>query len=110
MLFQDLDQPWQLLLSEILSFLTYGYSYFELILKRRQGQHPPRNRDGTQPLPSQFTDGLIGLGSIAPRGQETTLRWEFGPAGELRGMHQVDPWSGKHAYIPYEKALHFITF
>ena len=35
MLFDDLDMPWSMLLSEILSFLPFGFSIFELTFKRR---------------------------------------------------------------------------
>jgi hypothetical protein len=108
MLFEDLQLPWSLLLAEILSFLTYGYAYLEMVFKRRLGPNPPPRPDGSRPLPSAFDDGLIGLGRLAPRAQETVLRWEFSPEGILLGAHQLDPWSGKHAYIPYEKALHFV--
>jgi hypothetical protein len=107
MLFEDLDMPWALLLSEILSFLPYGWSLFEMVFKRRQGLDPPLNPDGTRPLPSRFTDGYIGLGKIAPRSQDTLLRWEFDHTGGLLGMHQMDPWMGRHAYLPYEKCLLF---
>src|SRR5262249_5053996 len=37
MLFDDLDMPWPMLLSEILSFLPFGFSFFELTFKRRLG-------------------------------------------------------------------------
>jgi hypothetical protein len=107
MLFEDLDQPWSLLLSEILSFLPFGWSWFEMVLKRRQGLHPPPLPDGTPALPSKFTDGYVGLGKVAPRSQDTLLRWEFDATGSLLGMHQLDPWMGRQAYLPYEKSLLF---
>jgi hypothetical protein len=107
MLFDDLDLPWSLQLSEILSFLRYGWAWFELVLKRRQGLHPPPLPDGTPALPSRFTDGYVGLGKIAPRAQDTLLRWEFDRTGSLLGLHQLDPWIGRQAYIPYEKSLLF---
>jgi len=107
MLFHDLSMPWALLVSEILSFLPYGFSWFELIFKRRQGSQPPPLPDGTPAMPSQFNDGYIGLGKIAPRAQETVLRWIFRDNGDLLGMQQLDPWMGRHAYLPYEKSLLF---
>jgi hypothetical protein len=107
MLFEDLDLPWSLMLSEILSFLPFGWSYFELVFKRRQGVHPPPHPDGSPGLPSKFNDGYLGLAKIAPRAQETLLRWEFDHTGSLLGMHQLDPWMGRQAYLPYEKCLLF---
>jgi hypothetical protein len=107
MLFKDLDQPWGLLLSEILSFLPFGYAFFELIMKRRLGQDPPPVTPDQPGLPSHFNDGLIGFGSIAQRGQDVLLRWEYTHAGSLLGAHFVDPWAGKQFYIPMSKALLF---
>ena len=107
MLFDDIEIPWSLLISEILSFLPFGWSMFELIFKRRLGLDPPAHPDGTRPLPSTFNDGLIGLGKIAPRAQDTLLRWKFDHTGSLLGMHQLDPWMGHQAYLPYEKCLLF---
>jgi|SRR5215471_6459032 len=107
MLFEDLELPWSLLQSEILSFLPFGFSYFEMVFKRRLGLDPPPQPDGMPGLPSRFNDGLIGLGKIALRPPDTVLRWEFDQTGGLMGMHQIDPFAGRQAYIPYEKALLF---
>jgi hypothetical protein len=107
MLFEDLDLPWSLLISEILSFLPFGYSWFELVFKRRLGRTPPPLPDGSPGLASKFDDGYIGLGKIAPRAQDTTLRWMFDHTGSLLGMHQLDPFAGHQAYLPYEKCLLF---
>jgi hypothetical protein len=107
MLMHDLDQPWGLLLSEILSFLPFGYSWFETILKRRLGPHPPDVAPNQPGLPSQFDDGLIGFGKISQRSQDTVLRFEFDWTGSLKGMHQIDPWAGRQAYLPLEKSLLF---
>jgi hypothetical protein len=107
MLFEDLDMSWSLLISEILSFLPFGWSWFEIVLKQRLGLTPPPLPDGSPALPSCFQDGYIGVGKLAPRSQDTLLRWAFGPSGDLLGMHQMDTWSGRHAYLPYEKALLF---
>lgn len=107
-LFHDLDLPWQMLLSEVLSMLPFGWSLFELVLKRRMGPDAPVSQQPGLPfLPSRYDDGRIAFGKIAPRAQDTLLRWEFDDTGGLRGMHQLDSWSGKQAYLPYEKCLLF---
>lgn len=121
-LFKDLDMSWSLQLSEILSFLTFGWSWFELVFKRRQGMHPP-GPGATSPLlgpygqagstlpqtpaRSIYDDGMIGLAKIAPRSQDTLLYWQFDQVGALQGMHQMDPWMGRHCYLPYEKSVLF---
>jgi len=107
MLFQDLDVSWSMLLSEILSFLPYGWSYHEMVFKRRQGPTPPPFPDGTPQAPSHYADGYIGFATIAPRSQDSLLRWAFAPNGDLLGMHQLDPWMGRQAYLPAEKCLLF---
>jgi len=107
MLFDDLPMSWSLLISEILSFVPFGFSLFELVLKRRLGLNPPPMPDGSPALPSKFNDGAVGLGKIAPRSQDTLLRWELGWSGDILGAHMLDPWAGRAAYIPMEKALLF---
>jgi hypothetical protein len=107
MLFKDLDMPWSLLLSEILSFLAFGFDYREMVFKRRLGDDPPPLADGTPALPSLYDDGLIGFGKIAQRSQDTVLRWAFDSTGALLGMHQLDPWTSSQAYLPYAKCLLF---
>src|SRR5262245_53625655 len=107
MLFEDLDQPWSMLLSEILSFLPYGFSFFEIVLKRRLGLEPPDQPDGRHGLPSKFNDGLLGFGKIAQRSQDTIYRWSFDWTGEWEGLLQIDPFAGRQSYIPREKGLLF---
>lgn len=107
MIFDDLDMSWSLLISEILSFLPFGWSWFELVFKRRLGLNPPPMPDGTPAPPSKFNDGLVGVAKIAPRAQDSLLRWAFNSQGDLLGLHQLDPWMGRQAYIPYEKSLLF---
>jgi hypothetical protein len=122
-LFEDLDLPWAMQLSEFTSMLPFGWSYHELVFKRRQGLHPealpagPGRLDGAlgqagsllppAAAPSRFDDGMIGLAKIAPRSQDTLLYWQFDQTGALAGMHQMDPWMGRHCYLPYEKCLLF---
>src|ERR1051325_8303457 len=109
MLFQDLDMPWPMLMSEIDSMLWAGWDLREVAFKRRLGPNPPPLADGTPQLPSRFNDGLIGLGRIAPRAQDTPFRWEFDATGGLKGMHQLDSYIGRQAYLPMEKCLLFRT-
>jgi hypothetical protein len=110
MLFRDTSMPWAMQQSEIRSYLPYGFSLMEIVLKRRLGMNPGVDAQG-QPLPtSRFDDGLIGVHKLAPRAQETIFRWEFDAVGDLRGAHQLDPYGGRgHAmsYLPIEKLLHF---
>jgi hypothetical protein len=109
MLFEDLSQSWPMLLSEVLSFLVYGFAYHEIVYKRRTGPEPPRGREQDPAwTPSRFQDGLIGWRKFAPRSQDSLLRWEFGPEGGLRGMVQQDQFTVRApVLIPIEKSLLF---
>lgn len=101
----DMSITWEDFVSEVLSFLEYGWSYFEIVYKLRKGidSKDPRTR-------SQYDDGKIGWRKLALRAQDTLERWEFDEAdGGLRGMHQADYYSGKTAFVPIEKALLFRT-
>lgn len=110
MLFQDMSTSWSALLVEILSFLTYGWAYTELVYKRRTGYAPPlgQERDPTFAA-SRFTDGLIGLRKLPLLGQDTLLRWEFtSDKRGLVGMVQQDTSAYQGSVlIPIDKALLF---
>ena len=99
----DMQDTWTDTISEILSFLTYGWSYHEIVYKRRAGNsNDPR-------LNSKYTDGLIGWQKLPIRAQETLFRWEYDDSDNLTGMTQLPPPSYIMATIPIEKALHFRT-
>lgn len=88
----------------ILTMLPFGFSFHELVYKRRLG---PDQSDPTKR--SRYNDGRIGWRKIAYRAQETRWQWIFGEDGGIEGMVQWDPSTGKHAMIPMEKALLFRT-
>lgn len=100
----DLNESWGALLQGILTMLPFGWSFHELVYKRRLG---PDQTDPTKK--SRFDDGRIGWRKIAYRAQETRWQWVFGPDGGLEAMIQWDPSTGRHATIPMEKALLFRT-
>lgn len=99
----DMQDTWTDTISEILSFLTFGWSYHEIVYKRRTGN----SRDPR--LKSRYTDGLIGWQKLPIRSQETLFRWEYDEQENLTGMTQLPPPSYVMATIPITKALHFRT-
>lgn len=99
----DMQQSWQDTVSEILSFLIYGWSYHEICYKRRMG----RNRNSV--LNSKYNDGLIGWKRLPIRSQDTLYKWEYDDNDELTGMSQIAPPDYMIRTIPIEKALHFVT-
>src|SRR5919204_3854138 len=72
---QDMSSTWEDTLAEILEHLWFGWSWHELVYKRRDGA----NRDPSKN--SRFTDGRIGWRKIPIRGQDSLLTWDFDDEG-----------------------------
>ena len=99
----DMAINWQDTISDILSFMVYGWSYHEICYKIRNGKQK-RNS-----LSSKYDDGLIGWQKLPIRSQDTLYRWEYDEYDELVGMSQMAPPDYHVLTIPYEKSLHFMT-
>lgn len=87
-LFKHMDSPFSELVTEILSFLPFGFAVFEHVLMR---------------LPN----GDITIKKIAPRAQWSLQRFEIDRDGTFLGVRQ-STYRGS-VYIPLEKMLHFRT-
>jgi len=98
----DMSHTWEEFVAEALSMLVYGFSAHEIVYKRRDGS------SSTDPLKpgSRFRDGRIGIRKLPIRGQDTVLKWFFGPNGEILGLTQ-QPWVGPLIDLPIEKLLLF---
>ena len=90
-------------ITDIISFLGYGYSYEEIVFKKRLGE----SRNAT--LNSRFDDGQIALAGLPGRSQDSLWKWVFDDDGQIEGMIQNPPPDYLLRYIPVEKALHFRT-
>ncbi len=99
----DMQDTWTDTISEILSFLTYGWSFHEIVYKRRMG-----NTKDTR-TKSKFNDGLIGWQKLPIRAQDTLYQWEYDNEDNLLGMTQMPPPDFGMFTIPVEKALLFRT-
>lgn len=77
-------------LSEALTMLPFGWSWFEIIYKR-------------------CPDGRVGWRKFAIRGQNTLHRWELDAAGGLRGLVQVCPPDFQPVMVPIEKSILYRT-
>ena len=100
---KDMSMTWEDTISEILSMLTYGFSYHEIVYKKRNGM------EVSGEARSKYSDGLIGWRKIPIRAQETRQQWEFDEAGGIRGMTQSAAPDYTLHFIPIEKALLFRT-
>lgn len=95
----DMSDTWANNISEILTFLIYGWSWLEILYKRRNGNKGD--------FKSNYDDGLIGWAAWDIRSQETLQNWEFDEYDRVIGMTQnVD---GVTYTIPRDKSLHFRT-
>ena len=99
----DMDEVWTDFISEALSFLTFGWSYHEIVYKRRMG------RTGRPETRSKYDDGLIGWRKLPIRSQDTLWEWKYDVHDNLLGLVQMAPPNYQMTFIPIEKALHFKT-
>ena len=100
----DMTFSWNATISEILSFLPFGYSYHEIVYKRRLG---PMQASSTKR--SRHSDGKIGWKKLPIRSQDTLFKWEIDAEGGIKGFHQQAPTQSKITFIPIEKAVLFRT-
>ena len=101
----DMSDSWDATLQNILSMLTYGWSFHELVYKIRRGP------TGDARTHSKYNDNRIGWRKWPVRAQETLDEWILDPNGGIRGMEQMDPSADSRGLvsIPIEKALLFRT-
>ena len=104
----DMSSTWDEFLSECLSFLPYGWAYFEEVYKTRLGPDEQSSQ-----YRSRYSDGRIGWRKFGIRGQETLARWELDKNGGIQGMWQSQSTADNAAvlaqdvFIPIEKSLLF---
>jgi hypothetical protein len=101
---EDMSHSWDDFIGEVLSMIIYGWSWHEIVYKRRLGpwQKDPKRR-------SKHNDGLIGWRKMPIRAQETLLRWSFDETGGIRSMVQMAPPRYQTTVIPIEKSVLFRT-
>lgn len=80
------DKSWEEFIADVLTFLPYGFSLFEIV---------PRRDD----------DGMIRIKKLAGRAQYTIDRFETRDNGDILGVWQIA--SQRNVFIPYSRLLHF---
>jgi hypothetical protein len=98
----DMEQPWSDFITEVLTMLVYGWSWHEIVYKRRGGPYEKNPR-----LQSKHSDGLIAWRKMPIRAQETLVRWVFDDGGSTVGMVQLPPPAYRQVTIPRERSLLF---
>lgn len=107
----DMEHSWGEFVESVIPYLEYGFAISEKVFRRRL------KRNG-----SKYNDGLVGLKKLAPRGQDTIVKWLWSEDGNdlvavqqtVRGIenasvryaNRVDPMTG-NLEIPREKFLLF---
>jgi hypothetical protein len=100
----DMEHSLEDHISEALSYLTYGFSWFEVVYKRRQGDARSGKKN------SKYDDGRIGVRKIAIRAPWTVEQFVVdNKTGEVLGMQQEMGWNKRPALIPTEKSLYYRT-
>ena len=101
---QDMDMTWSDVISEIMSFLVYGWCVLEIVYKKRDGHKDDDTKS------SRFDDGRIGWARLPIRAQDTLNGWNFeDKSGKLLGMRQLAPPHWDDVLIPSQKFLLFRT-
>lgn len=99
---EDMSSTWQDVLTEVLTMLPFGWAYLEIVYKKRDGFNAKPGQA------SRYSDGRIGWRKMPLRPQDTFEKWEFDPAGGIKGLWQRR--SGQQSiFIPVEKCLLFRT-
>jgi hypothetical protein len=98
----DMTGTWSDFVSEVLTMLPFGWSWHEVVYKRRGGiwGKDPRTQ-------SKHSDDLIGWRKMPIRAQETLLRWVFDDSGDVKAMVQLAPPSYQTTVLPIERSLLF---
>ena len=101
----DMDHTLDDHVAEALSFLSYGFAWFEVVYKRRVG--PTQRSDKKR---SKHTDGRIGVRKIASRAPWTLNKFDVDQkTGDVLGIEQSVGLMNGRNYIPVNKSLYYRT-
>lgn len=100
----DMDMSWANTICEILSMLTYGFSFHEEVYKIRRG---PDERSVN--YRSKYSDGRVGWRRLPVRAQTSLHEWEFNKEGDVVAFIQCAEPDYQIRRIPMSKGLLFRT-
>ena len=101
----DMDHTLDDHISEALSYLSYGFGWFEVIYKRRVG--PTERSDKKH---SKYTDGRLGIKKIAARAPWTISKFDVNQkTGDVLGIEQEVGFMNGKNYIPVNKSIYYRT-
>lgn len=100
----DMEVSWADTITEVLSMLTYGWSFHEILYKVRRGP-----TETNEKYHSAYSDGKFGWRGFPIRSQASWDSWEFDDAGEVVALNQRPEPLNDIITIPMEKGLLFRT-
>jgi len=101
---EDMEHTLDDHIAEALSFLSYGFSWFEVVYKRREGlgQNPKKK--------SKHSDGRMGVRKLACRSPWTIDRFDVEhKTGDILGIYQSTGYGTGKNYIPSRKSVYYRT-
>lgn len=100
---RDMERPWSSFITDMQTFLPFGFSAMEMWFKYRKGR-------GGDPR-SRYSDGKVGFADIALVGHDSIQDWAYDDTdpNKLIGIVQVAPPTYQRIIIPREKLLLFRT-
>jgi len=99
----DMDRPWLEFISEAMSMVVFGWSFFETVYKYRDGKALDTSKG------SRYNDNKIGWRKLGTRSQDSLERWEFADNGDIIGMWQRAAPDYRLRYLPLKKGVLFRT-
>lgn len=91
-------------IAEALSFLSYGFAWFEVVYKRRQGSNKDLKKK------SKHNDDRIGIRKLACRSPWTIDRFDVEhKTGDILGIYQNTGFATGEHYIPSRKSIYYRT-
>lgn len=100
----DMDTTWANTICEVLSMMTYGFSFHEIVYKIRRGPFETNKK-----YLSKYSDGRIGWRRLPIRSQDSLLEWEFDEEGDVSAFIQQAEPDYKVIRIPMSRGLLFKT-
>lgn len=101
MLFEDMATSFNSFILNSVTMAEYGFAVSEIVLKKRQG------KTDNPMTSSMFNDGLFGVAKLAPRWQNSIVKWDIDNNGNIENVYQKGDGLND-IKIPYKKVLHFV--
>jgi len=102
---EDMSVSWEDFVSDVLTMLPFGYSYMEIVYKRREDasvEAPAESR-------TRYPDGQIGWRKFVLVPQATIDDFKIDEYGGVQGAWQGGAYGEQRILVPIEKALLFRT-